>query len=205
LSCPINIGSTLVVRTRCGPITITGGHTTECHVSAKICASAKSSKKAKLLASEIKVKLESSNENLFIIIEEPSYVKDREAGVELKILVPQKTNLKCATSLGSIVCKNIASKTLYLESALGDISVSYSDSASHEITSEIFTSLGKIDFLAPPQFSGRVDLTTSFGKIETDLPIKLEDRTTRGEIKGSIGQGKGVVRLASSLGSIKIN
>jgi len=108
------------------------------------------------------------------------------------------------TSYGRINCQQITSSDLTVRSSYGNIDVACSPSAPAELNADIGTSYGSIDFVAPPKFSGQVDLRTGYGSIKTDLPITVRGEISKKRIKGTIGQGKGRLRLKTSYGSIKI-
>jgi len=57
---------------------------------------------------------------------------------------------------------------------------------------------------APPEFTGQVELATSHGSIKTDLPITVKGKISNKRIRGTIGEGNGMLRLKTSFGSIKI-
>jgi len=108
------------------------------------------------------------------------------------------------TSYGSINCRDITSSDLTARSSFGGIDIVCSPSTPPEINANVVTSYGNIDFSAPPEFSGEIDLSTSYGSIKTDLPILVKGDLSKEKIKGIIGDGKGKLRLKTSFGSIKI-
>lgn len=108
------------------------------------------------------------------------------------------------TSYGRINCQQITPSELIVKSNYGKIDVGCTPSAPGELNADIVTSYGSIDFVAPPEFSGEVDLRTGYGSIKTDLPITVIGEINKKRIKGTIGQGKGKLRLKTSYGSIKI-
>jgi DUF4097 and DUF4098 domain-containing protein YvlB len=58
--------------------------------------------------------------------------------------------------------------------------------------------------VAPPDFSGQVDMSTSYGSIRTERPITISGEVSKKKLKGTIGQGKGKLYLQTSSGSIKV-
>ncbi|MHC4457484.1 MAG: DUF4097 family beta strand repeat-containing protein [Planctomycetota bacterium] len=108
------------------------------------------------------------------------------------------------TSYGGITCRNITSADITATSSFGGIDIDCSPSSPPEINADIVTSYGGIDFTTPPAFAGKTDLQTSFGSIETDLPITVKGDLNEQRIKGTIGDGNGNLRLKTSFGSIKI-
>jgi DUF4097 and DUF4098 domain-containing protein YvlB len=297
VSAPLVAGSMLVAETGRGSITITGADVADCNVTAEICARAPTEQEAQQIANQVKIHLEPAGKTLTVKMEKPRVTNNRSISVSFNIIVPNQTDIKCAssrgptelidirgkvkgetsrgsltaenihgslqldTSRGSINCRDISSDnirldtsrgnitlfkascdSLKLESSRGNINVSesaagtanlsssrghityqnvttsdltanssrgnvnidYSPSAPGEITADITTSRGDIYFLAPPSFSGQVELTASRGSIKTDLPITVQGQINEERIKGTIGEGKGGLRLKTSRGSIKI-
>jgi len=109
-----------------------------------------------------------------------------------------------STSYGRINCQQITTSDLTAKSGSGNIDIACSQSTPPEITAEVATSYGSIDFAAPPNFSGQVDLKTNYGSIRTDLAITVAGEISKKHIQGKIGEGKGKLHLESSSGSIRI-
>ncbi len=68
----------------------------------------------------------------------------------------------------------------------------------------IVTYNGGIEFTAPPGFSAQVEASTHNGSVHTDLPITVIGKVSKNEMKGTIGAGKGKLRLETHNGSIRI-
>jgi hypothetical protein len=113
-------------------------------------------------------------------------------------------SVELETAYGQVECRNITSADINARSSFGNIDIACSPKSMPEISADIATAYGSIEFTTPPGFSGRVDLETSFGSIRTDLPITVKGRISKDRIKGSVGQGSGKLRLKTSFGSIRI-
>lgn len=312
---PLAAGSTLVVETSSGSVTVIGAEVTDCNVVARICGRAPTEEEAQQLAEQVKIELEAVGNTLTVRAEKPSTKRNRSISISYDITVPRQTNIECAssygsiqltdidgdvsgktksgsitaeniegsadldTSYGSINCKDISGDNIKLKSSSGaitaenikgpaDISTSYgtitckdmsggdiiklktssgqiklsnasfgdcdahtsygsivseqlkgdslklnsssgsidivcSDSAPAQIAANIVTSYGNIDFTAPPDFSGEVDLSTSHGSIKTGVPITISGQISKKKLKGRIGQGKGKLHLETKSGSIR--
>lgn len=109
-----------------------------------------------------------------------------------------------STSFGRINCRQLTTADLTAKSGSGNIDVVCSDSTPAEITANVVSSYGSIDFVTPPEFTGQVDLSTGFGSIRTDLPITITGEISKKKLTGAIGQGNGKLYLKTSSGSIKI-
>ncbi len=109
-----------------------------------------------------------------------------------------------STSYGHISCRQMMMEDLTAKSGSGGIDIVCSDSTPSEIKAEIVTSYGGIDFVAPPDFSGEVELGTSYGSVRTDLPITIIGEVSKKKLKGTIGSGNGRLYLKTSSGSIQL-
>ncbi len=110
-----------------------------------------------------------------------------------------------STSYGVINCNDIVSQKIEARSSYGGINISCADSSPAEMTANINTSYGGIDFAAPAGFSGQAELSTSYGSIKSELPITVKGKISSKKIIGTIGEGKGgKLRLKTSYGSIKL-
>jgi len=115
-----------------------------------------------------------------------------------------KALVQLQTSYGSIKCRDLTSGNIIAKSSFGSVDIACSSSTPPEITADVVTSYGSIDFVTPPNFSGQLDLSTSFGSIKTDLPVEVTGEISKEKIKGTIGEGKGKLHLKTSFGSIRI-
>ena len=112
--------------------------------------------------------------------------------------------IQADTSYGRVDCREIISDELTAGSSYGNIDIEYSDFAPAEIRANVSTSYGSIDFKAPPGFAGQVELATSYGSVQTALPIVVKGKISSKRIEGTIGEGNGKLSLKTSYGSIRI-
>jgi hypothetical protein len=219
---PLESGSTLAADTSYGSITVRGADTNECSVLATICVQAPSEVEAAEIAEKVEIELEPSARTLTVRAHKPQLKNYRWISISYQITVPTQTNIKCADSYGSIECKNIngliqadtsyggvkcrniISEQLNVSSSYGNIDIEYSDLAPAEIQADVRNSYGSIDFIAPPGFTGQVELSTSYGSVNTDLPITLRGEISRTRIKGIVGEGNGELIVKNNYGSIRI-
>jgi len=122
----------------------------------------------------------------------------------VNVTTASASTIAVSTSYGRINCQEITTGDLTAKSGSGNIDIACSQSTPLEIAAEVATSYGSIDFASPPDFSGQVDLKTSYGSIRTDLLITIAGEITKKRIQGKIGDGKGKLCLQTSSGSIKI-
>ncbi len=112
--------------------------------------------------------------------------------------------INVSTSYGRIGCREITTADLAARSGSGSIDIAFSQSNPSEIAAEAVTSYGSIDFAAPKGFAGEVSLSTSYGSVTTDLPITIVGEVSKSKLTGTIGDGKGKLKLRTSSGSIKL-
>ncbi len=131
-------------------------------------------------------------------------VKLKSGSGSIKVEGASANTTNIHTSFGRITCRRITSADLTAGSNSGNIDILCSDSTPAEINANVTTSFGSIDFVAPPGFSGQVELATNFGSINTNLPITITGEVSKKKLTGKIGDGKGKLHLETKSGSIKI-
>lgn len=109
-----------------------------------------------------------------------------------------------STSYGRINCQQITANEIAAKSGSGNIDIVCSDKTPAEIIASAVTAYGSIEFTAPPNFAGQVELSTSYGSVRTDLPIMITGEVSKKKLAGTVGEGKGKLRLESRSGSIKL-
>lgn len=111
--------------------------------------------------------------------------------------------LKLNTSYGDIRCSAVQSERLELDTSFGNVTASDVKSES-PLTATVNTSHGSIDFACPVGFGGRVDMSTSYGKVRSDKAIMVQGKFEKEKIRGTIGEGTGTIRLQTSFGNIHL-
>jgi DUF4097 and DUF4098 domain-containing protein YvlB len=112
---------------------------------------------------------------------------------------------KCKVSVGNgkITGKGISGDIKFTVGH-GSVKVSYAKNAHGAINAEVELGMGGIDFRGPDGLSAEVEATTAMGSIDTALPLKRSKDMMAGTVRGTVGKGEGKVKLATSMGSIKI-
>lgn len=239
VSAPMSSGSVFVAQTHNGSITIRGGETADCNVTAKITARAGSDEKARKLAEETKVTLEPSGNKLTAKIQQPTCIMNQSVSVSFDVTLPNQAGLeltthngtvsvtnitgqvdatthngsvtadsisgtmKLRTHNGQITCKEI-SGDMKLQTHNGSVEAACSKSASSVCDVSIVTHNGEINFIAPPNLSAAVEVSTHNGSIDSDLPITVIGEVSKRQLRGTVGGGQGKLRLETHNGSIKI-
>jgi hypothetical protein len=112
-------------------------------------------------------------------------------------------NTKLETHNGRITCKEISGDAK-LRTHNGSIKIYYSEAAKPACDVSVVTHNGGVEFVAPPNFSAAVDVSTHNGSIKTDIPITVTGKVSKGKLTGTIGTGKGKLHLETHNGSIRI-
>ena len=102
LSAPLSPGSELAATTHNGSITVTGGDTTECKLTATIIVRATTEEAARELAEKVNVELQPSGNSLNVKIEKPRLRSNQSVTVNLDATVPNHTDLDLTTHNGPV-------------------------------------------------------------------------------------------------------
>ena len=190
LSAPFAPGQTLDVQTNVGSITVTGADVSTCDVTATITAKARTTEKARKLAEETKIKLESTGDKLKVKVKKPPMADKDAICVSFDITVPKQTELQLAsnvgeihvsnitepieaeTNVGTITCREITGH-VDLTTNVGEVTVAYSDTAPSACNADIKIDIGEINFTAPPDLSAHVNVSANIGSIETTRSSRI--------------------------------
>jgi hypothetical protein len=225
LSTPISLDATLTAKTDVGSIIVIGSGTTECRVHATIKARAHTSEKAVQLVEETNVVLNSTAGAVEVKINKPHLARGENVCVDLRIEAPQQIHLDCTacvgnieisdttgnikadSDVGKIVCTNVSNQ-LQLQVNIGNIRVKCLDTAVGTCKIDISTDVGGITFDGPANLSAVVNASTDVGSITTNVPISVKGKIGRdivsSSLTGTIGDGRGVLKLKTGVGSITI-
>lgn len=108
------------------------------------------------------------------------------------------------TSYGRVEARQITMAHLMADSGSGSVDIVCSPETPADLTAEVKSSYGSVDFTAPPGFSGQVHLSTGYGQIRTALPITLSGQISKKNVTGRIGEGNGTLRIETNSGSIEL-
>jgi DUF4097 and DUF4098 domain-containing protein YvlB len=131
-------------------------------------------------------------------------IKLRSSSGSLDLAVIDAPTLDVSTSYGNIKAHEITTAKLLANSGSGSINIVCTPATGADLTAEVKSSYGGIDFTAPAGFSGQVDLRTDYGSIHTALPITVSGDITKTKVTGKIGEGNGLLRLQTGSGSISL-
>lgn len=106
------------------------------------------------------------------------------------------------TSHGRVLCREIDSKQLHIQTSHDNVNISFKSGVQGEIDANVNTSHGNIKFDLPIDFNGEIFMSTTHGKIKSDVPIIVKGEISEENISGKIGEGAGKVSLKTKHGSI---
>jgi DUF4097 and DUF4098 domain-containing protein YvlB len=131
-------------------------------------------------------------------------VKLRSGSGSLDLAAVDTPNLDLSTSFGSIKAQEVTTTKLTANSGSGSVNIVCTPATPADLTAEVRSSFGGIDFKAPPRFAGQLDLRTDFGSIRTELPVTISGNIDKKRVTGTVGEGKGLIRLQTGSGSIAL-
>jgi len=122
--------------------------------------------------------------------------------VELRDARAQEIDLR--SSSGSVNGWDVDCSRLTAESASGRSTVEFSPSAPPNVTAEVTSISGSVTVVAPPGFAGRVEMSTTSGSVQCDLPLTVQGRMSHRHLSGTVGQGTGSLTLRTTSGSVHL-
>jgi DUF4097 and DUF4098 domain-containing protein YvlB len=116
----------------------------------------------------------------------------------------QAESVDLSSSYGAVKARQVTTPRIVAHSGNGNIEIVCSGDCPPDLNAEVTSSYGSIDFTAPPQFSGRVHLSTHYGSVHTALPVTMTGEIDKKNITGQIGAGAGSINLQTNNGSIDL-
>lgn len=131
-------------------------------------------------------------------------LKVRSNSGSLDLATVDSPSLDASTSYGNIKARDITTAKLLAASGSGSVTIVCTPTTPADLTAEVKSSYGSIDFTAPPGFTGSVDLHTNYGSIHTALPVTVSGAIDKTNVTGKVGAGAGLLRLHTGSGSINL-
>jgi lia operon protein LiaG len=126
---------------------------------------------------------------------------DAETGSgEIKASNVKTPALRAVTGSGSISMGSTEAKSLSLQTGSGSIEA---DLASDVDNASINTGSGSVVLRVAPSIGAALNIATGSGGIRSDLPVTNESRA-RSRLQGSIGDGRGQLRIETGSGSVQL-
>ena len=113
-------------------------------------------------------------------------------------------SLGLSTSYGAIKARQITTADVTARSGNGSVTLICSDACPADLKAQVRSDYGSIDFTTPPQFAGRVHLSTQYGSVRTTRPVTMTGEIEKKSITGTIGEGGGFINLDTTNGSVEL-
>ena len=197
-------GRLLQVKNEMGSIVVRGGDEPGCRLVATIRGRAETMEEARRIVDQTELIIEPSDDRVSISTTKPE--KENERGqvsrvVTMELVVPHDARISLGQAFGDIQLKDLDG-SIKAVSNMGSI-----QAAGVRGRVALESNFGSIDFLAPRDFSAKVQAKSDFGSIQSDLPLEFakSDAFSMGsKASGTIGDGEGEVALKTNMGSIRI-
>ena len=109
------------------------------------------------------------------------------------------------TSYGRVTARQITTNQFKAHSGSGNVNIDCSTACPADLVAEVKSAYGSVDVVAPPDFSGQVHLSTSYGSVTTDLPVTVSGKISKKKLNGTVSDGDGRLHLETSSGSIHLH
>lgn len=130
-------------------------------------------------------------------------IRTSNGNVDLNQVAAGRVDLE--TSNGNVHLKQLHSANVRVHTSNGQVHadlISPASAAAADV--EMTTSNGNMSVQLGPDFSARLDASTSNGKVVSGAVLTTIDRKTKEDLQGTIGAGAGRLVLRTSNGSIDI-
>ncbi len=122
------------------------------------------------------------------------------SGINVK---DSKGDIEALTSYGNIKVEKTLSHEVRLNTSFSDINYKGLD-IEEGFIGDFNTSYGHVSVSGMKDFTGKVEMSTSYGEVKTDLPITVQGRISQDRISGKIADGKGSIKIVNSFGNIDL-
>jgi hypothetical protein len=197
-------GQLLEVKNEMGTLTVRGSDEPGCRLVVTVKGRAATMEEAEAIVDQVEPVIKASQDGVSVSTTKPQDEdnKDRVHRVVLmELVVPRDAHLRLAQNFGDIRLTDLDGSVRAV-SNMGSIRTS---NVRGRVNLE--SNMGAIDFLAPRDFSAKVQAKSQMGSIQSDLPlevIKPEGFSMGSKLSGTIGDGDGDVSLTTNMGSIRI-
>ena len=114
---------------------------------------------------------------------------------------PLARQLSCTTSYGNINCRDLSAETFQIKTSFANASLQCGPLTPANAQIKINSSYGNVTCDLQDNYTGSVNLSTSFGDIHTAMDV-LTRGVHKDRLRGSIGQGQGKCECHSSFGNV---
>jgi homeobox protein ESX1 len=196
-------GRLLDVQNALGSLTVRGGEGPGARLVVTVKGRAETMEEAQAIVDQAKLLIQPSEKGVSVSISKPEK-EDRERihrVVTMELVVPRDAQLRLSQNFGDIRLTDLKG-SIRAVSNMGSIRA-----AEVRGRVDLESNMGSIDFLAPQDFSAKVQTKVQMGSIQSDLPLEFakSDAFSMGDkASGTIGGGEGDLSLTTNMGSIRI-
>lgn len=104
------------------------------------------------------------------------------------------------TGSGGIELADVAASDLYLDTGSGSVQAELTTDADEVV---IDTGSGSVELRVPESLGARIEVDTGSGGIDVEVPLEIR-RAERDHLEGTLGDGRGRIRLDTGSGSVRI-
>jgi DUF4097 and DUF4098 domain-containing protein YvlB len=122
--------------------------------------------------------------------------------VELRDARAQSIDMRGAS--GRVEGRDLTCSRLNAESASGGVSIEFSPAAPADVTATIGSISGGVSVVAPRNFAGRIEMSTTSGSVQSDLPVTVQGKMSNKHLSGTVGSGSGSLTLRTTSGSVNV-
>jgi DUF4097 and DUF4098 domain-containing protein YvlB len=116
----------------------------------------------------------------------------------------QAKEIRAHSSSGGVKAQDITCARLNAESVSGSVTIAFSRTAPADVVASASSGSGNVDMVAPRGFSGHLEMSTTSGSVETDLPVTVSGKLGKRQISGFVGKGDGSLTLRAVSGSVRV-
>lgn len=105
---------------------------------------------------------------------------------------------------GRVEGRDIDCSRLNAESASGGVSIEFSPAAPADVNATIGSISGGVSVVTPRNFDGRIEMSTTSGSVQSDLPVTVQGKMSNKHLSGTVGSGSGSLTLRTTSGSVSV-
>jgi len=105
---------------------------------------------------------------------------------------------------GRVEGREINCSRLDAESVSGGVSIEFAPTAPADVAATAGSISGGVTVAAPPNFAGQIEMSTTSGSVQSDLPITVQGQMSHKHLSGVVGLGNGSLTLRTTSGSVRL-
>ncbi len=117
---------------------------------------------------------------------------------------PMASDISCTSSYGDVTCRDLAAESYSIKTSFANASLECGPQTPAGVQIEVKSSYGNVNCQLPEDFTGSVNLSTSYGDIYTARGVLTQGAQKKDRLRGTIGQGTGRVECHTSFGNVHL-